>query len=258
MTELQDAEHEPRKSGRPPLSEEARHDRIEFILQRLRMGFSTLETQKQFAKKFNYSAKTAKKWVDEAFKALSIGNERKRKHLHALVVEMMHSQLTGYQNDLVTMQTQIQSQIEQGTERQALMNQIAHVDADQLRLIYAKLKLIDVTPEKICDLIEKKSRVRERLARLMGDMCRVQGLYSGANDWRTALNVLLDNQMMPSSMANHLLGAIENFETQMNRTAEEDVDDDIVAQGDITAALNSVLLNGMGTIPDELSLLLDE
>jgi hypothetical protein len=262
MTVLQDAEQDPRKPGRPPLSEGDRHDRIDFVLQRLRMGFSTLETQKQFAKKYNYSSKTAKKWVDHTFQTLSGTNERRRKHLHALVVEMMHSQLTGYQNDLVTMQTQIQSQIEMGVEKQALTNQIPSANEQQLRLIYGKIKMLEVTPDKICDLIEKKSRVRERLSRLISELCRIQGLYAGANDWRTALNVLLDNRMLPSSVASHLLGAIESFETQMNRGVEEEgaEEDDVIATGDISAALNSALENGLDDsgLPDELRLLLDD
>jgi hypothetical protein len=262
MTELQDAEQEPRKPGRPPLSEEGRQDRIEFILQRLRMGFSTLETQKQFAQKYNYSSKTSKKWVDQSFATLSRTNDRKRKHLHALVVEMMHSQLTGYQNDLVTMQTQIQGQIKQSTDRTALMEQLPYAQSEQLKLLHAKLQLLEVSPEKICDLLEKKSRVRERLSRLIGEMCRIQGLYSGANDWRSALNVLLDNRMLPPSVANHLLGAIENFEVQMNRDSdeEEEIDDEAIASGDISAALNSALENpnGMGDLSDDLSLLLED
>lgn len=252
---------EPRKAGRPSLSESDKEARLDFVIHRLRMGISTLEIQKQFAQKFNYSSKTAKKWVDLAFESIAQNNHRKRRHLHAMVVEMMHSQLTGYQNDLVAMQGQIQSQLELATEWMVLMSQLPHLKGMSYSETQQRVKDIEVTPAGICDLIEKKSRVRERMARTMVELCRIQGLYSGASDWRNAVSTLLDNDMLPAPIASNILNSIEEFESQNNKTPEIDLLDsnEALNSGDIASAIHAATAatDESEELPPEFDLLLE-
>ena len=69
-------------------------------------------------------------------------------------------------------------------------------------------------PLALTQMIEAKSRVRERLCRIVSDLARLQNI-GPVGDWKNALNTLLDAGMVPPELAERILGLLDEFECQM-------------------------------------------
>lgn len=193
-------------------------ERKDFIMDRLRNGFSFIQTQKQFMEKFNCSLSSARSWVKEAVESATDEDPKKRRRVHTVIVEMYHTQITSYQTELLAMQREIDLLRTSIKRRNEIYLALPRADDETSELLKAELATIpEPGPLAIAQLIESKTRIRERMIRVIADLARLQGVGS-TSDWKHALNVLLDNNLIPPALADQILQAIDAFDSTVRAT----------------------------------------
>jgi hypothetical protein len=58
----------------------------------------------------------------------------------------------------------------------------------------------------------------------MSDLARLRGFNGVTSDWRTAINTLLDNNLLPPSIADSILSIIDKFEGYIRALEVDTVD----------------------------------
>ncbi len=182
-------------------------------MQRLKRGFSFIETQRQFSKEFNCTIETARAWVNQACDQIAEqDNNATRRRAYVTVIEMYHDQIVSYQNELLGIQNEIKALTDSATVRNQILEEMKSANLLQRRELARQLEsLPQVGPTTIAGLIEAKSRIRDRMYKVMQDIARLRG-FTGISDWRQALNTLLDNGLLPPTVADGILSLIDDFE----------------------------------------------
>jgi hypothetical protein len=201
-------------------------ERRDFVLNRLKRGFSFLEVEKQFCEKFECCMDTARKWVNWACDHLAQEDTPKnRQRIYGVVVEMYHDQIVAYQNELIALQKEI-DQVGAVLDRHtAILQEMEKVTGRRHRELVAELGVLPkVSLTARAALIEAKTRSRERMYKVMQDLARLRGLVGLSSDWRQAVNTLLDNNLLPASVADAILSVIENFENNIQEVDEQTED----------------------------------
>jgi hypothetical protein len=212
------------RKGRVKLTLIQQQERKNFVLSRLRSGFPRIDVQRQFAESFECTIETARSWIDKTCDELIDTDIKQRKRNHAVIIEMYHAQVTAYQNEIMAMQKEIDKIANLELERKLTTEQIitGNLTVGQLQEMRRKLEAL---PEpRITDkafLIEAKSRIRERMFRVISELARIQGRADQSTEWRDALAILLDNNLLPGHIAEGILDVINNFETDINRKIHE-------------------------------------
>ncbi len=205
------------KKGRIKLTALETQDRKNYILTRLRSGFPRLDVQRQFAEQFKCTTETARSWLNKTCDELIDTDINQRKRNHAVIIEMYHAQITAYQNEIMAMQREIDKISELETIRKLTFAQIESASGAELLELIQRIKSI---PEpRVTDkayLIETKSRIRERMFKVISELSRLQGNKDTASEWRDALGILLDNNLVPGTVADRILQVIDNYETELN------------------------------------------
>jgi hypothetical protein len=201
-------------------------DRADFVLARLKRGFSFQETQKQFGKHYACSRVTAWKWVNWTCQQLaSYEDKETRRRSYTVIVEMFHDQIVNYQNDIVMMQKEIDSVGGLLERRQIIINELKVSSGSRHRELLEELRsLPEMSMTMKAGLIEAKSRMRERMYKVMSDLARLRGFNGVTSDWRTAINTLLDNNLLPPSIADSILSIIDKFEGYIRALEVDTVD----------------------------------
>lgn len=202
-------------------------ERTNFILTRIRSGFSRMEIQKLFAQQFDCSAETSRTWYNRSCDELAPEGLADRSRLRHAVVEMFHAQITASQSDLLAIQKEI-NRLEQLAEHEDAM--IAELltcpkESDRFNQIQYELSTLPKIPVTAkAQLIESKSRMRERMVRVLIELAKIQGIYDSNNSWQQALHTLLDNGLLPSSIAEEMLSTINEFMAQTERLTHKQND----------------------------------
>jgi hypothetical protein len=157
--------------GRRKVSEIDRQDREEFVIARLKRGLSPLEVQRQFSKVYGLGPDSARNWVRGAADRLGeLESPDSRRRSKQIIVEMYHDQIVAYQSEIL-----------------AITQEIRKVEANP-----------EVGLTTVVEMIELKSRVRDRMVKVMIELARIKGVASPPKgDWRAALNTLLNNGLIP-------------------------------------------------------------
>lgn len=211
-----------------------KQERADFVLQRLKRGFSFPEVQKQFAKEFQVHAETARKWANWACDQIAQQDDQQtRRRVYNVVVEMYHDQIVSYQNELLAMQKEI-DQVTKSTDRRiAILSELEVAAGSRHRDLIAELTALpEVGTTTKAGLIEAKTRIRERMYRIMTDLARLRGFGGSQSDWKQALNTLLDNGLIPPVIASGILSAIDEFEGNIKGIEIQDIEDIVDAPVD--------------------------
>ncbi|MHC5756101.1 MAG: hypothetical protein ACYTXF_36890 [Nostoc sp.] len=205
------------RKGRVKLSNQEIQDRKNYILTRLRSGFPRLDVQRQFAEHFKCTTETARGWLNKTCDELVDTDISQRKRDRAVILEMYHAQITAYQNEIMAMQREIDKISEFETIRKLTFAQMENAAGAELLELKQRIKSI---PEpRLTDkafLIDTKSRIRERMFRVISELNRMQGSKDAATEWRDALVTLLDRNLLPGSTADRILQIIDSHETELN------------------------------------------
>ena len=116
------------------------------------------------------------------------------------IIELYHAQITAYQNELLAIQRQIDLAMTANKQRRELLICVPDTTPSELEFIQAQLETLpETSPASLVGMLEAKSRVRERMAKVIGDLARLQCVGGATRDWRNALNTLLGRQSNPST-----------------------------------------------------------
>ena len=195
------------------------------MLGRLKRGFSFTEAQKQFAQNYTMEPAAARNWVNWACDQIAEEETpASRRRTHNIFIEMLHDQIVQYQTEILAMQREVDAVAAILDRRNTIVGELEAASGQRHRELL--LELTALPPfEAIAkaNLIEAKTRIRERMYRVMSDLARIRGVGVGS-DWRAALNTLLDNNLIPPSIASGILSVIDDFENSI-RSVEEAPDD---------------------------------
>lgn len=209
------------RKGRVNYTPQEDADRKNFFLQRLRNGFSRLESQKQFAHEFNCSVETARLWYNKTATELIPPDLHDRRRTHAVIVEMYHTQITSMQADLMAIQNEIVIIDSVKKKRDELIDEIVnHGDSGKGQKAGRLLELLgEFKINTKLNGLEAKSKARERMFKAINELAKLQGVYETDNNWTQALHVLLDNGLLPPASAEHILTLIDGLTQQVQQAA---------------------------------------
>lgn len=205
------------RKGRVKLTLVQQTERKTFILSRLRSGISRLDVQKQFADKYECTIETARIWLNKTCDELTDNDIHSRKRTYAVIIEMHYAQINAYQSDIVAIQKEIDSISNIEKERALIIEQIGFARGEQLSALLEQLKALPEPPLGCKSaLIESKSRIRDRMFRVIGELTKLHRLgESEQTQWRDALALLLDNNLIPGVIAEKILKVIDDFDQQI-------------------------------------------
>jgi hypothetical protein len=202
------------RKGRVKLTLVQQTERKTFILSRLRSGISRLDVQRQFADKYECTIETARIWLNKTCDELTDHDIHSRKRTYAVIIEMHYAQINAYQSDIVAIQKEIDSISNIEKERALIIEQIGFARGEQLSALLEQLKALPEPPLGCKSaLIESKSRIRDRMFRVIGELTKLHRLgESEQTQWRDAIALLLDNNLIPGAIAEKILKIIDDFD----------------------------------------------
>jgi hypothetical protein len=202
----------------PTINPHRSQDRINFILNRIRTGLSRSEVQRQFAQQYKTGRSQTFEWYNRALDSLIVIDPLESQRLRASIVEMYHTQIAGCQHDLASIQQEIVQVDDWWVLRHQLQEQLL-TEKDKNKHTQLNWELNNVpklTPITKANLIEFKCRVRDRLIKLFGELARIHGLFTEEMPWMRAVQVLLDNNLLPSQTAENILSTIQGLTANIN------------------------------------------
>ena len=209
------------RSDRIKLTPQEEAARKEFVLGRLRNGFSFIETQRQFMAEYGYSSSAiARKWINRTMDEIAaIDNDpKKRRRIHTVIIEMYHAPITSYQTELLGIQRQIDVATSANKQRKELLLMLPKTPQNEIEELRVALETLPETPPiAMVGMLEAKTRARERMFRVISDLARLQG-FGWAGDWKNALHVLLDNNLIPPQLAEQIINVIDDFDSNIRLT----------------------------------------
>jgi hypothetical protein len=214
----------------PSLSPVEKAERVEYVISRLKRGFSMFEVRKQFAVTHQCHPETARLWVKYACEQVTVAEELSdRVRDRAILREMFHDQIVAYQKEVVAVQMEINGLADIKARREeiisVLLPKARGKSASRLQLELDTLPIPG--PVMVSQLLEAKSRIRERMQKVMNDLARLMGISASNSNWRQALYTLLDNNLISPEIGQQILSAIDEFEQNVRdlggATAEAEV-----------------------------------
>lgn len=212
-------------NGRISYTPEEEQERQNFILTRIRAGFSRIDIQRQYASEYNCHIRTARAWYNQTCDYLTECQDaslQEKRRIRSSVVEMYHAQIASAQSDLANLQQEL-SRISGILDRRQELHQylldvheqLVQPSRTKLRRIEFELEVLPEVPVNTkSNLLEIKSRMRERLFRMLTELAKIQGVYQPEMPWMEAVNVLLDHDLLPAPVASQILSFAESFTLQ--------------------------------------------
>jgi hypothetical protein len=151
-----------------------------------------------------------------------------------MIVEMYHSQLTSAQSDLASLSQEISrvtAIIERRRENTQFLSDFEQglitVRNEEINRIRFELEMLPEVPLSLKgNLLELKSRMRERLFKMITELAKVQGCYGSDTSWLNAVNTLLDLELIDGEMASKILAQVDLMNGKSPRKIEQDTESD--------------------------------
>jgi hypothetical protein len=196
-----------------------RQRRADFVIERSSKGFSNRKIHQQFAKEFGCTAKAAANWRRWATAQMVEDQTLEtRRGNYAIALELRHDQIVAYQNELVEIQKEIQRVSGFQEQRDRLTDEIVKTSGKELKEAIAKLNALpDVWLTTRANLIESKTRIRERMCGVMNELAKLQGI-TGPSDWEAAINALMDRNLLPPELARSIRDRVDAFHSTMTES----------------------------------------
>jgi len=193
------------------LSAKEEQDRRNFILRLIRIGLSRTEIIKQFGEQFNVKFRTARAAYEKVLTYLHVPDTmEERRLIKSSMVEMYHTQVTSAQNDILSLQEEIERIDNYRKKKQDLENLTIQGD----KSAEFKLELLPNIPESAkANLLGLKSKMRSDMFEIMKEIGRIQGCYSADMPWLLAVNTLIDNDLLTPETAEEILNKMEGLRT---------------------------------------------
>jgi hypothetical protein len=253
-----------------PAKQFQQEERINFVMSRLKRGFSLVETRRLFESHFKCSEGTARKWINDA---LATEAQRDsvdlRNQYRTITIAAFHDRILAHQNTLASINTKLKRIATAESREAEIQSLLPSVQGETKATLQQELKeLVIPSIDAQLKLFSAKSHTLSLIRGEFGDLSRIQGVNATQSNWRNALFTLLDNNLVTPGVAESILTMIDDFE-QGVRSAEEvsaalpdpeDVDD-LFDEDEIVPATDTSFATAAATplpTPENVDDLLDE
>lgn len=199
-------------------------DRENFVLSRVRAGFSRKQIALQISEQFGVASTAADDIYNGVIDGLAERSPNDLRRNRAIILEMLHSQVSSYQADLVAVQTQIKISLDIQEQRVLIAEKLSipSLSKERKAALRAELKSIhSIRPNVITGMVETKARVRGQLVKAVTEIARVHGLYNEM-PLLQAISVLATSELLPPAVANQMLEAIEGISDSIERAVQSE------------------------------------
>lgn len=162
------------------LTQDEIDERLNYILTFVKLGASRNKVQAKFRKRFKYGERQTRSWYVRAVDSLILADEGERPRTRAVILELLHSQIVGFQQDLRKF-TDIINKIEADNAlRNTIEEQLSIVTDDrQIESLNQELNSIPRhSIEVLLEAIECRSKTREHIIQACHEIGRIHGLVS--------------------------------------------------------------------------------
>jgi hypothetical protein len=193
-------------------------ERIQFVVSRIRSGLSRIEIMRQIAAEYKTGDTQTKHWYIKGADSLIVVDPKERPRVRAGLIELLHAQLIGYQQDLSAIAVDIKKVDDWLDQREIIHEQLlgSNLDVSREQRLQLELSFIPkVNYKSKTSLIIHKVSIRDRIVKICTEIGRLHGLYVEEMPWLRAVQVLVENNLLPASAAENLLGLLQDFTSKV-------------------------------------------
>ena len=192
-------------------------ERISFVVDRIRMGLSKVEIQRQLGVKFKLSTTQSRIWTNKGQDSIVCIDKDRRPRVRAAMIKIIRSQLVGLQQDIAKVSIEIDSYESARATRATIQAQL--VDAEDQERERLKQELAAVKPIKhrhYLDSINLRARLRISIVKCVTEIGRLEGLYVEELPVIRALSILGHSELIPAGVAGSLIDILSNLELALD------------------------------------------
>ena len=194
-------------------------ERIVFVVNRIRMGIGKSEIVRQIGSRFGLSETQSRIWYHKANDSLISIDKDHRPRARAAMLEIIHAQLVGVQQDIGKISTEIQLVEDTEKKRNQLLEQLARTDKKVERVpLEQELKGLARFPTRYyITCLDQRSRFRLLVVKFVTEIARLNGLYVEELPILRAIQIMANSELIPADTASGLLSLLGNLETQIDK-----------------------------------------
>lgn len=197
-------------------------ERIDWILDRIKIGISKPDIIRQIENRYKLSTTQARIWLHKASDSLISIDKDHRPKVRANMIEIIHAQLLGIQQDIAKVSAEIRSYEENRATRERIQVQL--LDADDREREQLKRELAAVRPLKpryYLDCINQRASLRISIVKCVTEIGRLEGLYVEELPVIRALSVLGNSELIPAGVAGSLIDVLSNLELALDSVPQK-------------------------------------
>jgi hypothetical protein len=207
----------------PKLSVAESFERDKFIVDRIKMGLSRVSIESQFADRFGLGETQTRLAYQTANDKLVIVDPNHTANTRAAMLEIIHAQLVGVQQDIGKLSVEIQLVESARSRRANIENQILNsIDTLEIARLTRELKLVPVyRPKHLLSCLDQRARLRAMVVKFVTEIARLNGLYVEELPILRAIQIMANSELIPADTAKSLSSLLENLETSIDRTGSK-------------------------------------
>jgi hypothetical protein len=193
-------------------------ERIQFVVTRIRSGLSRIEIMRQLAVEYKTGTTQTKHWYMKGADSLIVVDPHERPRVRAGLIELLHAQLIGYQQDLSAIAGEIKKVDDWLDQKAMIQEQLLGINlsVEQVNRFKLELSFIPKLQHNAKTmLITHKVSVRDRIVKICTELARLHGLYVEEMPWLRAVQVLVENNLLPAETADTMLTLLQDFTSKV-------------------------------------------
>jgi RNA polymerase-binding transcription factor DksA len=197
-------------------------ERIDWILDRVKIGMSKPDIIRQIENRYQLSTTQSRVWYHKANDSLISIDKEHRPRVRSSMLEVVHSQIIGLQQDIGKLSAEIRSYEENRATRETIQAQL--IDAGDREREQLKRELAAVKPLKpryYLDCINQRARLRIAIVKCVTEIGRLEGLYVEELPVIRALSVLGNSELIPAKVAGSLIDILSNLELALDSVPQK-------------------------------------
>ena len=204
------------------LSEAESFERNKFITDRIRMGLSRVTIEREFALRFELGETQTRLAYQTANDSLIVVDPNHAAHARASMLEIIHAQLMGVQQDIGKLTQEIDAFSAARSRREDINRQILNsTTKGEIDRLNKELKLVPVYRSKyLLSCLDQRSKCRSLIVKFVTEIARLNGLYVEELPILRAIQIMANSELIPADTASGLLSLLGNLESQIDRTGK--------------------------------------
>jgi hypothetical protein len=193
-------------------------ERIQFVVTRIRSGLSRIEIMRQLAAEYKTGSSQTRFWYMKGADSLIVIDPHERPRVRAGLIELLHAQLIGYQQDLSAIAGEIKKVDDWLDQKAMIQEQLLGINlsVEQVNRFKLELSFIPKLQHNAKTmLITHKVSVRDRIVKICTELARLHGLYVEEMPWLKAVQVLVENNLLPAETADTMLTLLQDFTSKV-------------------------------------------